>query len=234
MPTDPDHTPRRARRQPDNDSDGAEPAPLVGRRLRALRQERGLTLRGLAERSDLSFNTLGLIEHGKTSPSVSTLQQLAAALAVPITAFFEEDRPLQAVIFNPRDLRRDTAFAHGSLQDLGAGIADHALEPFVIRLDPGATSGPCTIVHTGQEFVYCLAGQLRYTVAGQSFQLGPGDSLLFEAHLPHCWANALTDQPTEAILVLAPRDDRERPVERHLPPNDSTKPGATLPDKEHS
>ncbi|HRE27499.1 MAG TPA: cupin domain-containing protein, partial [Anaerolineales bacterium] len=79
-----------------------------------------------------------------------------------------------------------------------------------------------------------LEGAIRQMVAGQEFLLNAGDSIHYLGQNPHCWANALTDQPTEAILVLAPRDDRERPVERHLPPNDSTKPGATLPDKEHS
>ena len=49
--------------------------------------ERGLSIRTLAERSELNVNTLSLIENSKTSPSVSTLQQIAAALEVPIDGF---------------------------------------------------------------------------------------------------------------------------------------------------
>ena len=64
---------------------------LVAKRLRELRTQRGYSLRALADRSGLNINTLSLIENGKTSASVSTLQQLARALAVPITAFFEEE-----------------------------------------------------------------------------------------------------------------------------------------------
>lgn len=61
----------------------------VGRNLRDLRAERELSIRSLAELSGLNVNTLSMIENGKSSPSVSTLQQLASALTVPITDFFE-------------------------------------------------------------------------------------------------------------------------------------------------
>jgi len=62
-------------------------APDVGAQVQALRQKRGLSLRTLAELCKLSPNTISLIEHGDSSPSVSTLHRLATALKVPITAF---------------------------------------------------------------------------------------------------------------------------------------------------
>ena len=62
---------------------------LVGRNLRDIRTKKGFSLRALAESSGLNANTLSLIENGKISPSVSTLQQLSLALHVPITTFFE-------------------------------------------------------------------------------------------------------------------------------------------------
>ena len=70
----------------------------VGRRLRELRIERGLSIRALAEQSGLNVNTLSFIENGKTSPSVSTLQQVAAALELPINAFFEIKTNPQAIV----------------------------------------------------------------------------------------------------------------------------------------
>ncbi len=67
----------------------------VGRSLRQLRGKTQLSLRALAKKSGLAINTLCLIENGKTSPSVSTLQRLALGLEVPITAFFETNAPDQ-------------------------------------------------------------------------------------------------------------------------------------------
>jgi transcriptional regulator with XRE-family HTH domain len=63
----------------------------VGQRLRSLRDERQISMRALARRSGLSANALSMIERGLTSPSVSTLNKLAMALEVLITAFFRNE-----------------------------------------------------------------------------------------------------------------------------------------------
>ena len=71
--------------------------PNVRSRVRALRQQRGLSLRALAELCNLSANAINLIERGKTLPSVSTLQQLASTLNVHITSFFEDPQGASGV-----------------------------------------------------------------------------------------------------------------------------------------
>lgn len=187
----------------------------VGRRLRELRIERGISIRALAEQSGLNVNTLSFIENSKTSPSVSTLQQVAAALKMPITAFFETETPLRKIVYQKADERQTAAFAYGTLADLGAGFARSGLEPFVVTLEPRADSGDTPIVHTGLEFVFCLDGCIGYEVDGQDFTLEPGDSLLFEAHLPHRWRNA-GDSPSRSLLLLCPADERDHANERHF------------------
>jgi transcriptional regulator with XRE-family HTH domain len=187
----------------------------VGERLRALRAEMRISIRALAERSHLNVNTLSLIENGRTSPSVSTLQQIAQALQVPISAFFEDGHGDRKVIFQKRGQRPRTAFAHGRIEDLGAGMARFGVEPLIITLEPNADSGKTPIVHTGREFVYCLEGQISYGVDDQVFLLEPGDSLLFEAYLPHHWRNPV-DASSRMLLVLCPLDDRDQPSERHF------------------
>lgn len=85
----------------------------VGRRLRELRNGQGLSIRSLAEMSGLNFNTLSLIENGKTSPSVSTLQQLALALQVPISSFFETEPPQKSIVYQKAGQRPRAAFPTG-------------------------------------------------------------------------------------------------------------------------
>jgi len=187
----------------------------VGQRLRELRVERHLSKRALAEKSGLAVNTLSLIESGKTSPSVSTLQQIAAALQVPITAFFEADTPETSIVFTRADQRSHAKFAHATLEDLGAGVASHSVEPFIVTLEPNSSSGVQPIVHTGCEFVYCLSGHILYAIEDHSFLLAPGDSLLFESHLPHRWQNVHTE-PAQMILVLYPIDTLDHPAHRHF------------------
>jgi transcriptional regulator with XRE-family HTH domain len=187
----------------------------VGRRLREFRNARGLSIRALAEMSGLNFNTLSLIENGKTSPSVSTLQRLALALKIPVAAFFATDQPPTKVVHQQAGDRPQAAFAHGILEDLGAGLSTTGAKPLLVTLNPGADSGPDPIVHTGLEFVYCLEGHLSYVIEEQTYCLQPGDSLFFEAHLPHRWGNA-ERTPVYSLLLLCPSDQNDQPTERHF------------------
>jgi transcriptional regulator with XRE-family HTH domain len=215
VPAQPRRNTKRQTRSGTQTSTNAVPEVNVGQRLRALRNERGLSIRALAERSGLNVNTFSLIENSKTSPSVSTLQQIAAALEVPITAFFETDVPTNSVAHIVARNRPRLAFAHGTLEDLGAGLTNRAVEPFVVTLEPHASSGENPIVHTGFEFVFCLHGHMTYQVEERSYVLAPGDSLVFESYLPHRWQND-DDQSAQVILVLYPTDVHDRPTERHF------------------
>jgi transcriptional regulator with XRE-family HTH domain len=187
----------------------------VGRELRKLRTERGLSIRALAQISGLNVNTLSLIENSKTSPSVSTLQQIAAALKTPITVFFEVLTHPKSLVFQKAYERQAAAFANGTLADLAVGFSQSSFEPFEVTLEPQAESGATPIVHTGLEFVYCLEGQIDYEVDGNSFTLKPGDSLLFEAHLPHRWRNAGSIS-SRSLLLLCSTDESDQPDIRHF------------------
>lgn len=189
---------------------------IVGLKIRALRNEKGFSLKTLAERSGLNINTLSLIENSKSSPSVSTLQQLAKALEVHITAFFESEPIVKHVVFTGHNLRPGATFSNAFMQNLGRDLKDNAVQPFVVTLKPGAGSGEQMIVHTGYEFVYCLTGKIVYKIENEEYTLSPGDSLVFEAHLPHRWENTC-DGESQIILVLYPADQREELGGRHFP-----------------
>ena len=188
---------------------------LVGRNLRDLRTKRGFSLRALAESSGLNANTLSLIENGKISPSVSTLQQLSSALRVPIATFFESKSIEKQMVFTPSDQRPKSALGKTEMENLGKDLAGSCVQPFVITLKPGAGSGEHTIVHTGHEFVYCLKGVIHYKVKEKNITLKPGDSLVFEAHLPHFWKND-SNEIAQLLLILYPSDEREELGGRHF------------------
>jgi transcriptional regulator with XRE-family HTH domain len=188
----------------------------LGNRLRELRRQQGLSLRALAEKSGLSANTLSLIENGKTSPSVATLQQIALALSIPITAFFEVQVNRDPIIYTRKDSRASASFIHGKLEELGTGVGNEGLQPFVISFDPGVDSGANPLTHEGTEFIFCLSGRVIYTVMGEEFVLEPGDSLLFSSKMPHTWRNPL-DEPSKVIIVIATTEDRQRPIQISYP-----------------
>lgn len=186
----------------------------IGCHLRDLRKEQGFSIRDLAEKSRLNVNTIGLIEIGKTSPSVSTLQQIALPLEVPITIFFETELPKTDIVFQKAGQPLKGNFTHGTLEDLGTGLAYQDLEAFRVALEPEAGSGDEAMVHSSEEFVYCLERHVIYTIESQTFLLEPGDSLFFEARLPHRWKNADTT-PTRSLLIFCPAHENDQPTEVH-------------------
>jgi transcriptional regulator with XRE-family HTH domain len=188
----------------------------VGHKLRAMRKARKLSIRALAEQSSLSVNTLSLIENGKTSPSVSTLSHLAKSLDVSITAFFEAEHP-KKISYQRAGERRQLVFSQGQMEKLNEGLPGMGSEPFITRLEPGATSGKTPIVFPGREFIYCLEGHITYSIEGEIYPLAPGDSLIFDAYTPHIWRNSA---PTSscALLVLCPEDSLEDSPERYFMP----------------
>ena len=180
----------------------------IGERLRELREARNVSMRALAARSGLSANALSMIERNKVSPSVSTLYKLADALGVSITSFFGSNQERQQVVFLKSDARTRVSFTRGVFEGLGGEQFVGRVEPFMLTLESSANSGPRSMAHTGHEFVFCLRGLLEYQVERQMYQLEPGDSLLFAAHLKHKWRNPGRNVTT-AIIVLSGFEEGE-------------------------
>jgi transcriptional regulator with XRE-family HTH domain len=174
----------------------------VAARLRELREGQSMSMRSLAQKSGLSANALSMIERGLASPSVSTLNKLASALGVSITEFFGHVQSKKDIVLVRSDERPRVPFTRGLWEGLGGEAFSGRVEPFVLTLEAGASSGTRSIVHTGHEFVYCLRGKLEYLVQDQRFEMEPGDTLLFAAHLRHRWRNP-GRVVTNALVVLS-------------------------------
>jgi len=187
----------------------------VGKCLREIRRQRGLSMRLLAKMSGLNVNTLSLIENGHTSPSVCTLQQLAQSLHVSMTDFFQTNQGSKNWVYQKQGNRPCVPFEHGAMEDLATGMPRFGVEPILVTFEPNASSGNRPIVHTGREFVYCLEGHIVYTVESEKYLLESGDSLIFEAYLPHNCEN-IDATPSRILLVLCPTDERDQPLERHF------------------
>lgn len=175
----------------------------VGHQLRRLRKARKLSIRMLAKHSGLSVNTLSLIENGRTSPSVNTLEQLARSLEVPITAFFEAEHPAHKVAYQKAGERQQIVLPKGQMERFSTGMPHAGSEPFITRFEPGANSGKSPIIFPGREFIYCLEGKITYVIYEEEYPLAPGDSLIFDAYTPHSWHNTERES-SSALLVLCP------------------------------
>jgi len=163
----------------------------IGREVREFRRARGMTVADLGVATGLSVGMLSKIENGITSPSLTTLQVLSAALSVPVTAFFrrfEERR--EAVHVRAGEAleieRAGTRAGHqyNLLGHLGANNSGVVVEPYLITLTAESDVFE-TFQHEGVELLYILEGEVGYRHGDGRFHLRPGDSLFFDADAPH-------------------------------------------------
>jgi transcriptional regulator with XRE-family HTH domain len=188
--------------------------PNVGLRLRSIRDQRGFSLRALAELCGLSINAISLIERGENSPTVSSLHRLATALNVPITDFFQEEAK-QTVVFIKRDKGLRSQSDGVVMESLGIGLFNQQLEPFRMSIGPGVGNLDDPVSHSGEEFIHCLEGEIEYTIASQTFLLEKGDSLLFDATQQHAYHNS-SGKPATLLMVFQAGQDTHSVQRLHL------------------
>jgi transcriptional regulator with XRE-family HTH domain len=189
--------------------------PDVGTRLVKLRKERGFSLRALSKECGLSVNAISRIERGESSPTVSSLQQLATALDVALTEFFLVE-PEHSVILVRKDRRLRTRSDGVLVESLGTGLPRQHMGPFLVTLLPGASAGEEPISHGGEEFVHCLEGEVDYLVGEEWHRLNAGDSLLFIASQKHMCTNSGLEKATLLLVIQAPEEEIGATQQRHL------------------
>jgi len=180
----------------------------IGRAVRTFRRQKLMTVADLSQQTGLSIGMLSKIENGITSPSLTTLQTLAHALSVPLTAFFrsfEEKR--EAMHVKAGDAveieRRGTRAGHqyNLLGHIGANASGVIVEPYMITLTEESDVFP-TFQHDGIELLYMLEGMVEYRHGDRSYLMEPGDSLFFDADSPH-GPDKLIKLPARYLSVIS-------------------------------
>lgn len=170
-------------------SDGNMLEKSIGREVRRMREQLGITISELAKSAHMSGGMLSKIENGSTSPSLSSLLALSRALHVPVSALFKGFEQSRKATFvkaggGLETERRGTRAGH---QYLLLGHAPHSnltVEPYLITLQDSSDVFPI-FQHDGLEFIYMLEGEVVYRHGDGTYTLRPGDSLFFEADAPH-------------------------------------------------
>ncbi len=163
----------------------------IGREIRALRLQQGVTIAELSGLTGLSISMLSKIENGYTSPSLTTLQSLANALSTPITAFFRRYEETRNATHTKAGKGVETERAgtraghqYSLLGHMGSNASGVVVEPYLITLTEESDTFP-TFQHDGIEMLYMLEGEVDYRHGDQIYLLEPGDTLFFDADAPH-------------------------------------------------
>lgn len=182
----------------------------LGREIRQLRKKYGMTVIALANQAGLSSGMLSKIENGLTSPSLSTIQALASALNVSVTALFRRhEQRRDATMVKAGEgliIHRRGSLAGHEYRLLGHSVGKNVtMEPYLITLTDKSEVFP-SFQHSGTEFIYVLEGRIDYHHSGVTYELGPGDSLFFDGEAPH-GPEKLIQTPIRFICCIAHGED---------------------------
>lgn len=189
------------------------PAPaveqLIGARVGELRARLGITLEQLASATGFSKGYLSKIENSHKVPPIGTLSRIAQALSTDITSLLNApaaapDKAFSVVRANERRpvVRGGTAFGYDYV-GLADNRRDKKMEPFLFTF-PSAIDKYVFFEHEGEEFMFVLSGRVEWQCGGEKLVLEPGDSVYFDARLPHR-GRAIEGEATALVVTVGPK-----------------------------
>lgn len=205
---------------------------IVGERIRLARESRGMSVRELSRRVDVSASHVSQVERGLASFSVRALYTVVSELGISMDSLFE-DSPAEAG--DPLFPEDDAVVARSkdtSLEEAGI-VLRHADRPTISlssgprweRLTakpeskaefidviyapaPGAQPPADFVRHDGREYGVIIRGQLNVQVGFGTAVLEVGDSISFDSSIPHRFWNSQDSEVHAIWFVLDRQDDQ--------------------------
>jgi transcriptional regulator with XRE-family HTH domain len=169
----------------------------IGKRIKVLRTDQGMTLSDLGEKVKLSISYLSQIERDKTTPSLSTLMDMARVLDVSPRYFFETEAEVAYIQRADRGQDRITPYSSVECLQLTPKVGVSKLEVYWVTLQPHILPEQLD-PNLGEEFGFVLTGELTLKIGDEQFVLAAGDSIHCNAFQPRYWSNT-GDEPCVVI-----------------------------------
>ena len=158
----------------------------IGERLRGLREVLDIPAEEVAELCDITPEHYMKIESGEADPSVYRLSKIAKRYGIALD-----------VLMLAVERRKSYKY-----QSLASGFRGRKFDPFMTQVDPLPDDARFSKnSHDGQEFDYIVEGRMEITIGNKVMELGPGDSIFFDASQPHCM-RALDGRPVKFLVVV--------------------------------
>ncbi|MFD1929189.1 helix-turn-helix domain-containing protein [Sporosarcina siberiensis] len=165
----------------------------IGEKIKTLRKNKKLTLKDLANGTDLSISFLSQVERMQSSLTLESLKKISDALGVNPSYFFQESKKQsQSSIVRSIMKEEDYATTEFIYRDLSGNNSALNFSPILVVLKPGGNRGN-PFSHRGFEFIYVLDGMLTVEIDTVEHQLYSNDSIVIDSKKPHYWWNRTND-----------------------------------------
>ena len=184
---------------------GEQPMRQLGTLLHAFRADASMTLSELADAADVSVGLISQIERGQGNPSYNTLIKLAHALGVKVGDFFggQEPEHSSASVVRAGSRRRLLLSERDMVYELLTPGMNGRLGMIRAQIAAGWTNEAVPYVHEGEECILIEEGALVVVIGNERYELEQGDSLTYDASVPHWYAN-VTTAPAFLIGAMTP------------------------------
>lgn len=176
----------------------------IAARIRSWRDDAGLTLQQLGDRSGVSASTIHKIENLQTVPTIAVLLKVANGLSRrPSELLAEVDVGRQVAVMRRDDRQSLTVKDRGAIEHLVGMIPRNKLDVWRVRVEPGVGAGMAGSEpwqFHGEVVILVEEGIVEVEVGGEAFFVGPGDSIHFDPSLPHRWV-ASGEKPAQAVVL---------------------------------
>jgi transcriptional regulator with XRE-family HTH domain len=180
----------------------------IGPKIRAIRLKKKMGLVELGRHTGLSPAMLSKIERAQLFPTLPTLLRIALVFSVGLDYFFagSRDQPVVGIVRRKDRLRfRDTPDGRDvsyEFESLDYPAVERKTSAYLAEFLPVALEKARRHQHPGGEFLYVLHGTLEMRIGDAVHELHAGDSIYFDASVPHAYRRAGA-RPCSAIVVTA-------------------------------
>ncbi|RWA50608.1 XRE family transcriptional regulator [Cupriavidus sp. UYMSc13B] len=186
------------------------PAALstIAERLAALRKLNGLTLEELAQRASLTKSYLSKLERGLSSPTIGTVLKLAEALDVTVDQLIAKPQRANEILlvkaadrvpFSPSAERQGYTY-----EAIATERVDKAMQPFVMVPPFTLAQDQPMASHAGEELIFVVSGEMEVLFDDRTVRMQAGDSLYFNASIPHR-SRSIGKTQAQALVVVSDR-----------------------------
>lgn len=162
----------------------------IGKRIKAIRKKRGITISVLAASADVSNGLISRVENGRTIPSLPVLLEIINALEIDVSTFFEDVEKKTGAKYihikkeHQEPIEKEVEAEGFSYQHVfSKSLNAVGFEAVLLTISPNSKRSKVTT--DAWEFKYVLSGECSYFIEEEEILIKEKDSLYFNGRLPH-------------------------------------------------
>ena len=182
---------------------------IVGEKIKALRENKSITIEELAQRSGLAIEQVERIENNIDLPSLAPLIKIARVLGVRLGTFLDDQEENGPVVCRRKEAKDTISFSNNAIHSrkhmeyhsLSKSKADRHMEPFIIDVTPTHDNDFVLSSHEGEEFIMVMEGIMEISYGKDTYLLEEGDSIYYDRIVPH-HVHAHEGQAAKILAVI--------------------------------